>query len=76
MTALHKVNVEGSPLVNHLPLHPLLGTPRLPVCLLSLVCQRLVLWSPLQPAHLEDVKALCNVVLVTIRVRLDGGHMK
>ena len=37
MTALHKINVEGAPLVNHLPLHPLLGTPRLPVCLLSLV---------------------------------------
>ena len=57
MTALHKVNVEGPPLVNHLPLHPLLGTPRLPVCLLeSPVGQRLVLWSPLQPAHLEVVK--------------------
>ena len=58
MTALHKVNVEGPPLVNHLPLQPLLGTPRLPVCLLSLVGQRLVLWSPLQPARLKVVKDL------------------
>ena len=48
MTALYKVNVEGPPLVNHLPLHPLLGTPRLPVCLLSLVGQRLVLWFQLK----------------------------
>ena len=68
MTALHKVNVEGPPLVNHLPLHPLLGTPHLPVCLVG---QRLVLWF--QPAQL---KISTYVVLVTIRVRLDEADIR
>ena len=27
--------MEGPPLVNHLPLHPFLGIPRLPVCLVG-----------------------------------------